>query len=143
MCFPVWVDSSVYTSQFCFVLLAIEWFHFYCQSPPFIRLHICSRSIFNLYLLKIFLFIFFNGGKLLFSVVLMFKWHLSQPRTSLVAQTVKNLPEMQETLVRPLCWEDPLEKGMATHSSVLTWKIPWTEEPGRLQSVGSQGIGHN
>ena len=60
-----------------------------------------------------------------------------------MAQTVKNLPAMQETLVRPLGWEDPLENGMATHSSVLTWKIPWTEEPGRLQSVGSQGIGHD
>ena len=80
---------------------------------------------------------------MLFNVVLVFKWHLSQPRTSLVAQTVKNLPAMQETLVRPLGWEDPLENGMATHSSVLTWKIPWTEEPGRLQSMGSQRVGHN
>ena len=60
-----------------------------------------------------------------------------------MAQMVKNLPARQETLVRPLGWEDPLENGMATHSSVLTWKIPWTEEPGRLQSVGSQGIGHD
>ena len=49
---------------------------------------------------------------MLFNVVLVFKWHLSQPRTSLVAQTVKNLPAMQETLVRPLGWEDPLENGM-------------------------------
>ena len=47
-----------------------------------------------------------------------------------VAQTVKNLPAMQETLVRPLSQEDPLEKGMATHSSILAWRIPWTEEPG-------------
>ena len=49
---------------------------------------------------------------------------------SLVAQLVKNLPAMQETWVRPLGWEDPLEKGMATHSSILAWRIPWTEEPG-------------
>ena len=58
-------------------------------------------------------------------------------RTSLVAQTVKHLPIMQETWVQSLCWEDPLEKEMATHSSTLAWKIPWTEECGRLQSMGS------
>ena len=51
---------------------------------------------------------------------------------SLVAQMVKNLPAMQETWVQFVGWEDPLEKGMATHSSVLAWKIPWTEEPGGL-----------
>ena len=62
---------------------------------------------------------------------------------SLVSQMVKNLPAMQETWVCPLGQEDPLEKGMATHSSVLTWKIPWAEEPGGLQSMGSQGVGHN
>ena len=56
---------------------------------------------------------------------------------SLVTQLVKNLPAMQETLVRFLGWEDPLEKGTATHSSILAWRIPWTEEPGRLQSMGS------
>ena len=55
-----------------------------------------------------------------------------------VAQTVKNLPAMQETRVQSLGQEDPLEKGMATHSSVLAWEIPWTEEPGGLQFVGSQ-----
>ena len=49
---------------------------------------------------------------------------------SFVAQSVKNLPAVQETWVPPLGWEDPLEKGMATHSSILAWKIPWTEEPG-------------
>ena len=58
--------------------------------------------------------------------------------TSLVAQKVKNLPAMQEIGVQSLGWEDPLEKGMATRSSILAWKIPWTEEPGVLQSVGSQ-----
>ena len=55
---------------------------------------------------------------------------------SLVAQTVKHLPAMQETWVQSLGWEDPLEKEMATHSSILAWKIPRTEEPGRLQSMG-------
>ena len=59
-------------------------------------------------------------------------------RAFLVAQTVKNPLAMQETQVQSLGREDPLEKGMATHSSILVWEIPWTEEPGRLQSMGSQ-----
>ena len=63
--------------------------------------------------------------------------------TSLVAQTVKHLPTMQETQVQSLDREDPLEKEMATHSSTLAWKIPWTEKPGGLQSMGSQGAGHD
>ena len=61
---------------------------------------------------------------------------------SLVAQTVKNLPAMQETRARSLGWKDPLEEGMATHSSILAWRIPWTEEPGRLQSMSLQTVGH-
>ena len=56
---------------------------------------------------------------------------------------VKLLPAMQETWVRSLGQEDPLEKEMATHSSILAWKIPWMEEPGRLQSTGSQRVGHD
>ena len=60
-----------------------------------------------------------------------------------VTQLVKNLPAMLETWVRFLGWEDPLEKEMATHSSTLAWRIPWTEEPGRLQSIGSQRVGHD
>ena len=59
-------------------------------------------------------------------------------RASLVAQRVKCLPEMQETWVQSLGWEDPLEKEMATQSSILAWKIPWMKEPGRLQSMGLQ-----
>ena len=59
-----------------------------------------------------------------------------------MAQKVKCLPAVWETQVRSLGWEDPLEKEMATHSSTLTWKIPWTKEPGRLQSMGSQRVGH-
>ena len=56
---------------------------------------------------------------------------------------VKNLPATRDTWVRPLTQEDPLEKGPATHSSIFAWRIPWTEEPGRLQSMGSQRVGHN
>ena len=62
---------------------------------------------------------------------------------SLVAQFAKNLCAVQEILIQSLGWEDPLEKGMATHSSILAWRIPWTEEPGRLQSMGSQRVRHN
>ena len=64
-------------------------------------------------------------------------------RTFLVVQSVKNLPVVQETQVWSLGQEDPLEKEMATHSSILTWKIPWTEEPGGLQSMGSQRVRHD
>ena len=60
-----------------------------------------------------------------------------------MAQMVKNLPAMQETWVQSLGWEDPLEENMATRSRILAWKIPWTEEPGKLQSMGSQRVGHN
>ena len=60
-----------------------------------------------------------------------------------MAQTVKNLPEMQETRVQSLGGEDPLENEVATHSSILSWRIPWTEEPGGLQSVGLQRVGHH
>ena len=63
--------------------------------------------------------------------------------TPLVAHVVKHLTTMQETQVWSLGWEDPLEKEMATHSSTLAWKIPWTEEPGRLQSMMSQRVGHD
>ena len=60
-----------------------------------------------------------------------------------MAQMVKNLPAMQETWVQSLGEEDPLQKGMTTHSYILTWIIPWPEEPGGLQSMGSQGVGHD
>ena len=64
-------------------------------------------------------------------------------QASLVAQRLKRLPPMWEIQVRSLGWEDSLEEGMATHSSTLAWRIPWTEEPDRLQSTGSQRVGHD
>ena len=64
-------------------------------------------------------------------------------RASLVAQLVKYLPAVQEIQVQSLGWEDPLEKEMATHSSILAWKTSWTEEPGGLQSMGSQRVRHD
>ena len=60
-----------------------------------------------------------------------------------MAQTVKRLSTMRETQVQPLVWEDPLEKEMPMHSRTIAWKIPWTEEPGRLQSMGLQRVGHD
>ena len=87
------------------------------------------------------------------------KWSLQKPHPSivthkwagfhiyrdlfLVTQMVKSLPAVQETQVQSLDQEDPLEKEMATHSSILAWKIPWTEEPGRLQSMESRRVGHD
>ena len=62
---------------------------------------------------------------------------------SLVAQWVKSLPAVQKNCVLSLAWEDPLEKEMANHSSILAWRIPWTEEPGGLQSMESQRVGHD
>ena len=62
---------------------------------------------------------------------------------SLEAQTVKNPPAIQKTWVRSLSWQDPLEEEMATHSSILAWRIPWTGEPGGLQSMGSQRVRHD
>ena len=66
-----------------------------------------------------------------------------ESRASLLAQSVKSLPAMQETWVQFLGQEDVLEKGMTTQSSILAWRIPWTEEPGSLQSMGSQRVRHN
>ena len=68
------------------------------------------------------------------------KEKLPRAMASLVAQRVKRLPAVQETWVRSLGQGDPLEEGMATHSSTLAWKVPWTEKPGRLQSMGLQGV---
>ena len=61
----------------------------------------------------------------------------------MAAQTLKNLPAMQETQLQSLGWEDPQEKEIAIHSSMIAWKIPWIEEPGRLQSMGSQRVRHD
>ena len=69
--------------------------------------------------------------------------HTSKLHASLVAQLGKNLPAMRETWVQSLGWEDTLQEGMATHSTILIWRIPWTEESGGLQSIGLQKIGQD
>ena len=81
--------------------------------------------------------------KFLLATCRLFRFGFWEPRASLVAQRVKNLPAVQETQVWSLGWEDPLEEGMATHSSILAWRIPWAEEPGELQSIGLQRVRHN
>ena len=73
----------------------------------------------------------------------MFETSLPNITASLVAQTVKRLPAVHVTWVPSLGWEAPLEEGMTTHSSSLAWKIPWTEEPGTLQSMGLKRVGHD
>ena len=70
-------------------------------------------------------------------------YRLQNSWASQVAQLVENPLITWETWVQSLDWEDRLEKGMATHSSILAWRIPWTEEPSGLKSIGSQGVGHN
>ena len=89
----------------------------------------------------IFLIFIFTMGK--FYVIGIKNINVSNVRKSTysVAQMVKNLPAMQEARIQSLGQEDPLEKGMATHSSILAWRIPWTEEPGWVQSVGLQRVG--
>ena len=76
-------------------------------------------------------------------LLVIFAYTYSLFGASLVAQRLKRLPTMQETWVWSLGWEHPLKKEMATHSSILAWRIPWTEEPGGLQSTGWQRVGHN
>ena len=78
-----------------------------------------------------------GAGKQLFGVFPLAYW------ASLVTPMERSPPAMQETRVRSLGWEDPLEKGLATHTSILAWGIPWIEEPGGLQSMGSQRVGHD
>ena len=78
-----------------------------------------------------------------FLLFLCFGWLVNLLSTSLVAQTAKNLSAMQETQIQSLGQEDPLEMEMAIHFSILAWRIPWTEEPGRLQSMGLQRVGHD
>ncbi|CAI9161650.1 unnamed protein product [Rangifer tarandus platyrhynchus] len=80
---------------------------------------------------------------LVLSLYLVYFRVLPSAGACLVAQAVKNLPAMQETWARSLSGEDPLEKNMATHSSILAWRIPWTEEPGGLQSMGPQRVRHD
>ena len=106
--------------------------------------HISHRRVSETPLRAVCPFLKHHTGKLSYPwSITEFRNELVSQWASLVAQTVTNLPAMQETQVQSLGQEDSLEKGMATHSSILDWRIPWTEEPGRLQSMGLQRVGHD
>ena len=110
-----------------------------------------KTSIENFHLVMVYTFICFAHLWLLvffgsaftrnIDIRVLLLWH--PYLASLVAQRLKRLPPMRETQVRSLGWEDPLQKEMVTHSSILAWRIPWTEKPGRLQFTGSQRVGHD
>ena len=106
--------------------------------------HISHRRVSETPLRAVCPFLKHHTGKLSYPwSITEFRNELVSQWASLVAQTVTNLPAMQETQVQSLGQEESLEKGMATHSSILDWRIPWTEEPGRLQSMGLQRVGHD
>ena len=103
----------------------------------------CMRELFLKSPAKVVIHLYFLSGFFFVFFLMYFEAMLDTQWTSLVAQMVKCLPAMQETQVRSLSPEKPLKKEMATHSSSLAWKIPWMEEPGGLQSMGSQRVRHN
>ena len=110
-------------------------------APWLVEASLWSSSVFTWFLLCVFFF----SVPLLFSQRHQSYWikgHCTPVWASLVTQMVNNLPAMQETWVPSLGQEDPLEKGMEIHSGILAWRIPWTEEPAGLQSLGSQRVGH-
>ena len=127
-----------------FVMSGLNTFSVFAQSLPAPPHPFCSFPLF-LFLIaeEGFLISSCYSLKLCIQMLISFLFSFAFPLTSLVAQTVKHLSIMWETQVRSLGQEDPLEKEMAIHSSTIAWKIPWTEEPGRLQSMGSQRVGHN
>jgi len=89
------------------------------------------------------MFFFFPPSSVVTTIINIYCHPLQYSWTSLVTQLVRNLPAIPETWVHSLGWEDPLEKGKATHSSILAWRNPWTEEPGGLQSMESQRVRHD
>ena len=123
--------KTLFHSNFTILLIHS---HQQCMRLP-ISLSLCQHL-----LLSVFIFGMLESMTWCLAVLLIWS---SLIMTSLVAQTVKRLSIMWETRVRALGWGDPLEKEMAIHSSTIAWRIPWTEEPGRLQSMGSQRVEHD
>ena len=119
-CDQVWFQSSWMSwDLFCDLTCELSW------------------RMFHVHLTRIYILLILDG---LFNISIKFIWCRVLIRST---QTVKNLPSGQEVQVQSLGWEDTLEKGMATHSSILAWRTPWTEQPGRLESTGSQQVGQN
>ena len=114
--------------------------HHFTILPPKHENSNFSASMLTLVIIVLSTIIVLLGVKWYLIVILICISLISKEGTSLVAQTVKRLPTMRETQVQSLGREDPLEKEMAAHSSTLAWKIPWMEEPDRLQSMGSQRV---
>ena len=110
-----------------------------------VTLHCTSVIVFFDYISNQFAYDYWTYWvwRLLFVQFCIKRYYLFKYWASLVVQMVKHLPTVQETQVRSLGWEDPLEKEIATYSSTPDWKVPWMKEPGRLQSMGSQGVGHD
>ena len=118
--------------------LSLPWTPYQIQWVPYTQTSSCKLSKMQMYIRS-------QQGARTCAINIRHERNCSSPSvsSSLVAQSVKNLPAMRETWVRLLDWEDTLEKGTATHSSILAWRIPWTEELGRLQSLGSQRVRHD
>ena len=128
--------------------IAVDWYG-YIESWIYTHTHTHTHTHIYIYSdieLNLFASILFKTHLCLHMHKYMYIWLLDYIfcyiRSSLVVQLVKNPPAMQETWVRSLGWEGPLEEGMTTHSSILAWRIPWTEEPGGLQSMGSHRVRH-
>ena len=122
---------SLFSILLCIHLGVEQWLHHFIVLPAMcegFHFFTCSPTLIYFPLKNFFFFNDHRSG---------YGW------ASLVAQRLKRLPAMRETWVQSLGQNDPLEKEMATHSSTLAWRIPWTEEPGRLQSTGSQRVGHD
>ena len=143
---PQWSWSQGYKICHCFQFFPfyLPWsdgigFHFLCSLPVSPNEHYLIKVVVRR-LLKGFPFFFFFLSLL---EELSIDWNRIILSFIFLAQAVKNLPAMQETWVWSLVWEDPLEKGIAPHSNILAWRIPWTEEPNGLQSMGLQRVRHD
>ena len=151
ICSPHFIPKLPLKLEILKINFLTPWLHLYIIF--YINMSSFEISWFNIYInqrqKKEMIYIFLKVFKEIINVSIpkMLHWNFSvnfnKNGASLVAQRLKRLPAMQETWVWPLGREDPLEKDMASHSSILAWRIPWRDEPGRLQSMGSQTVGHN
>ena len=139
--FQIWSSSNVLVNETTFSTFNIIWIPLFSSCSITKLMHLTYLISFAF---SIILFLKLSFLTWLILVLLWYSYATSfYPSISPVAQAVKRLPAMQETWVQSLGQEDPLEKDMATHSSILAWRIPWTEEPARLQSMRSQKIRHD
>ena len=133
-----------------YLIALYGWIIFHCVDIPLVAYlfmnwwtSVSFPTFCLLWTMLLWIFTYMSPCRCIFTWILLVEFGHQHTRASLVAQRLKRLPAMRETWVRSLGQEDPLEKEMATHSSTLAWKIPWTEEPCKLQSTGSQRVGHD